>query len=165
MPQPTAPSTISLSAPYAYAGGLLTDDQPPAAPATLAELTRLGTRQQLAPPQYGQCGPFSDPQHRALAIAAECGRVYRGGKADQSPVRVLIALARRGLLNLTAHPGPRAANWAYGRITDLGRRTLAWLDAETGRTIEPAASDADPFAMCRDSASAEFDAVAALFPC
>jgi len=165
MQQPTA-SAVSISPAYTFTGGTLTIDQP-AAPATLAELARLGVHYQIRPTARGLGGPVSDPQHRALAVAAEQGRVLRGGKSGQASVRVLTALARQGLLVLTAFPGARAANWAYGEITEPGRRVLARLDAETGRTSEPqpTTTAADPFAMCRGATSAEFDAIEALFPC
>jgi hypothetical protein len=124
MSQPTA----DLSPTYIVIAGVLAIAPAPA-PATLAELARQGTHYQVAPLASGTAS-VTDPQHRALAIAAELGRVLRGGRADQAPVKTLAALARRGLLTLVAHPGPRKTNWAFGRITDAGRRELARLDAE-----------------------------------
>jgi hypothetical protein len=60
-----APSVISLSPQYAYTDGALTTC-----------------------PRHGLGRPVTDPQHRALATAAGQGRVLRGGKDGQAPVRV-----------------------------------------------------------------------------
>lgn len=144
MSEPTTVPAGYTSGPYTYTDGafsVATDPQP-AAPRSLAEIAGDGIHFQLPPPRHGIAGHISDPQHRALAIASDTGRVPRGGKTGQAPMRVLTALARRGLLVLTAHPGPRRANWAYGRITEAGRRELARLDAaHTDRTTRKTAVD------------------------
>jgi hypothetical protein len=88
MSQPTA----DLSPTYTVIAGVLAIAPAPA-PTTLAELARRGTHYQVAPLASGTAS-VTDPQHRALAIAAELGRVLRGGRVDQAPVKTLAALAR-----------------------------------------------------------------------
>lgn len=93
---------------------------------TIADMAKLNPTPQIAPTMArAHLGEPSDPQMRALHLADIHGRVYRGGKTDQVTVRVLTAAARKGLLRLTAHPGSRRSNWAYGELTDQGRVTLA----------------------------------------
>lgn len=146
------------------------------APRSLAEIAADGVHYQLPATRSGIGGHTTDPQHAALAIAAEQGRVLRGGKAGQASVRVLTALARRGYLQLVAHPGSRRSNWSHGVITPAGRRELARLDAEQARRVEqesrlaraltPATTPstaADPFAMCRDHQAELFDRIDAAF--
>jgi hypothetical protein len=171
--QPTTTPAGYVSDPYTVVDGVLTLAPAPA-PATLAQMARLGVHHQVRPPKYRLTGPISDPQHFALHIAAVNGRICRGGRDGQAPVRVLTALARKGYLNLTAHPGARRSNWTYGQITDAGRRELARLDAQHAEQVRRQAARApkrpasitgmaDPFALCRDNDSAALDAAAAAF--
>lgn len=145
------------------------------APRSLAEIAADGVHYQLPATRTGIGRPSSPAEHRALAVAAEQGRVLRGGKPEQAPVRVLTALARRGYLQLVAHPGTRRSNWSHGVITPAGRRELARLDAEQAEQVEqesrlaralapasPAAA-ADPFAIFRDSQADLFDRIEAAF--
>ena len=91
----------------------------------LAALAALGTRRQIRPTHAGaQLADTTIAGWIALAIADRNGRVERGGKAGQAQVKTLTALARKGFLTLTAKPGTRATNWAYGEITPAGRREL-----------------------------------------
>lgn len=127
--------------------------------AVLDQLAATGHQHQARPTMAGaHLAPVSDPQHFALHIAAVHGRVNRGGREGQAPVRVLTALARKGFLRLTAHPGPRTSNWAYGEITEAGRRELARLDAIAADTARREAAhrpyvaitrQVDPFALCQ----------------
>lgn len=119
------------------------------------------TRHQIRPTAAGaELAPVSDPQHRALATAARDGRVYR---RRQHPVRVLAALARKGFLALTAHPGSRRANWAYGEITPAGERELARLDRaadeQPARAANATPPRRDPFAIFRDPINDVFDRI------
>lgn len=101
-----------------------------AARPSLAEVTATATHRQIQPTMAGaHLAHATDPQIRALAQAARAGIVHRGGHTGQAPVTVLTALARKGWLTLTAKPGSRRTNWAFGEITDAGRAELARLDA------------------------------------
>jgi hypothetical protein len=100
-----------------------------AARPSLTEVTAHAQHRQVPPTMAGaHLSAATDAQHRALAQAARAGVVYRGGQPGQAPVTVLTALARKGWLTLTAKPGSRRNNWAYGEITDAGRVELARLD-------------------------------------
>lgn len=138
----------------------------------LDDLAHLGERRQVPPTAAGaQFAPVTDPQHIALRVAATTGHVQRGGGPDQASIRTLNALARKGYLELVAHPGPRRANWAYGLITDAGRRELARLDRAQAeqetrrRNATPRQQDdaAALFAACRDPQTDLFDVIEAVF--
>jgi hypothetical protein len=130
MQQPTTRHAGYVSASYTVVDGTLAIATEPA-PAMRAEMARFGTHYQVRPLRNGSAGQVTDPQHQALAFAAEHGRVLRGGKPGQAPVKTLTALARRGLLTLTPFSGYRRSNWAFGQLTAAGTRELARLDAAT----------------------------------
>lgn len=132
MSQPTTRTVGYVSPRYMFADGALAIALPHA-PATLAEMARQGTHFQVRSPRAGLARPTSEAEHRALAVAAEAGRVLRGGRAGQAPVRTLVSLSRRGLLTLDAAPGSRRSNWSHGVLTEAGRWELARLDAEQER--------------------------------
>jgi hypothetical protein len=98
--------------------------------APLRELAELGVRRQVPPTMAGaHLAKVSDPQHRALATAAVCGAVRRGGRDGEESVRTLMALARKGLLELHYEPGRgRRRVVEYGTLTPAGARELARLD-------------------------------------
>jgi hypothetical protein len=85
----------------------------------------------LAPAAKGTATKVSDPQHTALAVAAFCGSVQRGGHEGQASVKTLTAMARRGYLQLTYQTGRRDARKVVtgGTITGPGRTRLAELTA------------------------------------
>lgn len=94
----------------------------------LVELERIGTRQQVAPTMCGaHLADTTDPQHRALLIAAIDGKIYRGGDGREASVATLRACARKGYLRLTAFPGPRKQNWQFGELTNAGWAELKRL--------------------------------------
>lgn len=105
-------------------------------PRTLDVLAHLGEHHQVAPTMAGtHLTKVTDPQHRALQIAEDNGAVHRGGKPGQAPGPVLKALGRKGYLRLTAHPGTRRHDWAYGEITPAGRRELARLNEAAAEQV------------------------------
>lgn len=97
----------------------------------LRALAARTVRPQVPPPATRR--PVSDPVVEALRIAASArdGRVYRGGRGNQVSVSVLRSAARKGYLKLTAKPGTRHADWAYGTLTGPGERYLDEVDART----------------------------------
>lgn len=87
----------------------------------LVELAEHGTARQVAARLTEvHVSQASDPVLRALLIAARTGKICRGGGVGEASVSVLNAAARRGLLRLTAHPGTRLSNWAFGELTNVG---------------------------------------------
>jgi hypothetical protein len=79
---------------------------------------------QVAPTKSGVHLDLTQAQIDALIQAARGGRIYRGGHIGQATTTVLNALARKGLLTLTAKPGSRKNNWAYGELTNSGKALL-----------------------------------------
>jgi hypothetical protein len=115
------------------------------------------TTVKLAPVAKGTATKVSDPQHTALGVAAINGRVERGGKPGQYSVKVLTALAKRGLLDLTYQTGRRDARKVVtgGTLTGAGRIRLAQLTADERDAAEQAA---------RLAAALTFDAQPATTP-
>lgn len=95
----------------------------------------------LAPVAKGTATKVTDPQHTALAVAALCGSVQRGGHEGQASVKTLTAMAKRGYLQLTYETGRRDARKVVtgGTITGAGRTRLAELTAADRETAEYAA--------------------------
>jgi hypothetical protein len=95
----------------------------------------------LAAVAKGAQTKVTDPQHTALAVAAFCGRVERGGHEGQASVKTLTALAKRGHLDLTYQQGRRDARRVVtgGTITGPGRTRLAQLTAADRELAEYAA--------------------------
>lgn len=95
----------------------------------------------LAPVATGTATKVSDPQHTALAVAAFCGSVQRGGHEGQASVKTLTAMAKRGYLQLTYETGRRDARKVVtgGTITGPGRTRLAELTAADRKAAEYAA--------------------------
>lgn len=85
------------------------------------QLAEHGTRRQVAARiTEAHVSRASDPVLHALLVASRTGKICRGGGAGEASVSVLNAAARRGLLRLTAHPGTRLSNWAFGELTNAG---------------------------------------------
>jgi hypothetical protein len=97
----------------------------------LLELAAIGTQPQVAPTRgHAQLANVTDPQDCALLIALEDGSVRRGGGDREISVATLNALGRKGLLKLTAHPGTRRSNWAFGELTNAGRKRAEKISAQ-----------------------------------
>lgn len=104
-------------------------------PAGVAPVVKLGAVAK------GTATKVSDPGHTALAIAHLNGRVERGGKPGQYNVRVLTALAKRGLLKLTYEEGRSDARKVVtgGVLTGAGRVRLDQLTQDEREAAEYAA--------------------------
>jgi hypothetical protein len=101
---------------------------------SLVDTVPAGQHRQIAPTMAGaHLAAVTNPQHIALAVAAECGLVLRGGGPDEASVATLKSLARKGLLRLTMKPNTRY-DVDFGVITPAGRRELDRLNTAAANT-------------------------------